>query len=85
MSSEWLKIKCGSCSIGDLNADPRARVELEHQPGAGEVEEDQAGRVVRRGGWYAEQVGVERASALEVLGPLGYLHELHAAFLSAVG
>ena len=60
-------------------------LQLEHQPGAGEVEEDQPGRVVRRGGWHAEQVGVERAGALEVLGPLGYLHESHAAILSAVG
>ena len=63
----------------------RGRVELEHQPGAGEVEEDQAGWVVRRRGWHADQVGVERARALEVLGPLGYLHELHAAIMAADG
>ena len=90
VSSAWLKITCGSLLDGHaVPAQPLdrrvdvvdgevehggGRVDLEHQPGAGEVEEDQAGRVVRRGGRHAEQVGVERARALEVLGPLGHLH-----------
>ena len=33
-------------------------------------------------GWHAEQVGVERGRALEVLGPLGHLHESPAAIMA---
>ena len=92
LSSEWVKITCGSETIStpsvrrastvagdvvDLEIDQRAgRILLQQQPDRTGAEEQQPGWVEEAGRLLAQQLGVERAGPVQVLGVLGDLQNL---------